>query len=152
MSTKQQPKQQISIDTQYVKDLSFENPGAPMSLTKVKSSPQIDLAIDIEVHPLSEDKKVYEVVLNMNAKALVAGEKIFLVELKYAGIFSLVNFEDKEREMMLAVYAPSILFPFARKIMADATQNGGFQPLMIDPIDFGSLYQKKLSEDKNKQN
>ena len=152
MSAKPEPKQQISIDAQYVKDLSFENPGAPMSLTKVKSSPQIDLSIDIEVYPLSDDNKAYEIVLNMNAKALVEGEKIFLVELKYAGIFSLVNFEEKERAMMLAVYAPSILFPFAREIMATATKNGGFQPLMIDPIDFGSLYQKKLSEDKNKQN
>ena len=152
MSTTPQPKQHISVDAQYVKDLSFENPGAPMSLTKVKNSPQIDLTIDIEVHPLSDENKVYEVVLNMTAKAIVEGEKIFLVELKYAGIFSLANFADKERSMMLAVYAPSILFPFARKVMADATQNGGFQPLMVDPIDFGSLYQKKLDEDQTKQN
>jgi preprotein translocase subunit SecB len=139
-------KKHVSVEAQYVKDLSFENPGAPASLTKTKSAPQIDLSLDIEVHKLSDDN-IYEVVLNTQAKALIEGQTLFLVELKYAGIFTLRNFDDAQKSMMLAVYAPSILFPFARKIIADATQSGGFQPLMIDPIDFASLYEKKLAQD-----
>ena len=147
MTEQEDTKKHISVEAQYVKDLSFENPEAPASLTKTKSTPQIDLSLDIEVHRLSEEE-VYEVVLNISAKALVEGSTLFVIELKYAGIFTLRNFDEAQKSMMLAVYAPSILFPFARKIIADATQSGGFQPLMVDPIDFASLYEKKLSQDK----
>jgi preprotein translocase subunit SecB len=144
-------KKHVSVEAQYVKDLSFENPGAPNSLTKTKSTPQIDLSLDIEVHRLSSDE-VFEVVLNITSKALLEGENLFVVELKYAGIFTLHNFDEAQRSMMLAVYAPSILFPFARKIIADATQSGGFQPLMIDPIDFGALYEKKIAQEESSEN
>ncbi len=146
MSKTEETKKHISVEAQYVKDFSFENPGAPASLTKTKATPQIDLSLDIEVHKLSEED-VYEVVLNCAAKALIEGDVLFLVELKYAGIFTLSNFAEDHKSMMLAVYAPSILFPFARKIIADATQSGGFQPLMIDPIDFATLYEKKIAQD-----
>jgi preprotein translocase subunit SecB len=146
MTQKEELKKHISVEAQYVKDLSFENPGAPNSLTKTKSIPQIDLSLDIEVHKLSEND-VFEVVLNTSAKALIEGETLFIVELQYAGIFTLTNFDEPQKSMMLAVYAPSILFPFARKIIADATQSGGFQPLMVDPIDFASLYEKKISQE-----
>jgi len=146
MTQKEELKKHISVEAQYVKDLSFENPGAPNSLTKTKSIPQIDLSLDIEVHKLSEND-VFEVVLNTSAKALIEGETLFIVELQYAGIFTLTNFDETQKSMMLAVYAPSILFPFARKIIADATQSGGFQPLMVDPIDFASLYEKKISQE-----
>jgi preprotein translocase subunit SecB len=150
MQNQEETKKHISVEAQYVKDLSFENPGAPASLTKTKSTPQIDLSLDIEVHRLSEED-VYEVVLNSTAKASIGGETLFVVELKYAGIFTLNNFDEPHKSMMLAVYAPSILFPFARKIIADATQSGGFQPLMIDPIDFASLYEKKIAQDQEAQ-
>lgn len=135
----------ISVNAQYVKDLSFENPGAPASLTNVSAQPQIDLALDLNIQRMPEDG-YFEVEIIINAKATSNDKTLFIVDLKYAGIFHLVNVPEEQMQMLLAVHCPAIIFPFARKIIADSTQDGGFQPLMIDPIDFGVLYSKKLNE------
>ncbi|RTK92838.1 MAG: protein-export chaperone SecB [Rickettsiales bacterium] len=135
----------IAVQAQYIKDFSFENPNAPASLTNLDKSPQIDLALDLNVQKLPEDD-YFEVEISINAKAISNQKTLFLVDLKYAGIFHLINIPQEQMEMLLAVHCPAIIFPYARKIIADATQDGGFQPLMIDPVDFGILYSKKMME------
>lgn len=135
----------ISVNAQYIKDLSFENPGAPGSLVNNEDQPKIDLALDLNIQKMPEDD-YFEVEISIHAKAVSEDKTLFIIDLKYAGVFHLMNIPADQTEMLLAVHCPAILFPFARKIIADATQSGGFQPLMIDPIDFGVLYSKKLSE------
>ncbi len=135
----------ISVNAQYVKDLSFENPSAPGSLVNMNGQPQIDLALDLNIQKMTEDG-YFEVEIIINAKATNENKTLFIIDLIYAGVFHLINVPEEQTQMLLAVHCPSILFPFARKIIADSTQDGGFQPLMIDPIDFGVLYSKKLNE------
>ncbi|GAB4166400.1 MAG: protein-export chaperone SecB [Rickettsiaceae bacterium] len=135
----------IAVQAQYVKDFSFENPNAPSSLVGIDKAPQIDLALDLHVQKLPEENH-YEVEISISAKATSNQKALFLVDLKYAGVFNLINIPPEQIQMLLAVHCPSIIFPYARKIIADATQDGGFQPLMIDPVDFGVLYSKKMME------
>ncbi|MES2214585.1 MAG: protein-export chaperone SecB [Pseudomonadota bacterium] len=146
MTNNENSRPHISINAQYIKDLSFENPGAPGSLGTDKGSPQVDLALDLHVTRL-EDSNVFEVALHIDAKALIQGKPLFIVELLYAGVFTLMNFDEEDQKAILAVHCPAMIFPFARKIIADVTQDGGFQPLMIDPIDFGALFQRKMEEE-----
>ncbi len=138
----------ISINAQYIKDLSFENPDAPKSLVSLDRNPKIDLFLDLNISRLPEDN-FYEVELSIEAKAMSDHHKLFIVDLKYAGIFHLINVEEEQHQLVLAIHCPAMIFPFARKIIADVTQDGGFQPLMIDPIDFGALYHKKMKENEN---
>lgn len=142
---KQQEMSHISVNAQYIKDLSFENPNAPASLASLERDPQIDLFLDLNISSLPEEN-FYEVELNIEAKARNGDNKLFIVDLKYAGVFNLINIPVEQHKMILAIHCPAMIFPFARKIIADVTQDGGFQPLMIDPIDFGILYNKKLQE------
>jgi preprotein translocase subunit SecB len=148
MTTIQQQIPHISINTQYIKDLSFENPNAPSSLVSLSDNPQIDIILDLNISNLPEEN-FYEVELMIEAKALNENHKLFIIDLKYAGIFHLMNLEKNQHQIILAVHCPAMIFPFARQIIASTTQNGGFQPLMIDPIDFGALYHKKMQEDEN---
>lgn len=135
----------ISVSAQYIKDFSFENPGAPRSLAKSDKNPKIDLALDLNVNGLPEEG-FYEVEIVINAKANDENNTLFIIDLKYGGVFHLLNIPEEHKEMVLAVHCPAIIFPYVRKIISDVTSDGGFQPLMIDPIDFGVLYSKKLVE------
>jgi preprotein translocase subunit SecB len=143
--TDQEKLPHISVNAQYIKDFSFENPGAPGTLVKGKSGPEIDLSLDLNVQRMPEEN-FFEVEISISAKAKNEGQTLFIVDLKYAGIFNLINIPEEQMQMLLAVHCPSIIFPYARKIISDATQDGGYQPLMIDPIDFGVLYSKKMAE------
>lgn len=129
---------QIIINAQYVKDLSFENPGAPASLVAPKGKPNIDLSVDIKAQGLQDN--TFEVTLHITAKASVEDKPLFIADLAYGGVFTLNGIEDKDKEAVLLVYCPNMLFPFARRVVADTTRDGGFPPLMIDPIDFFALY------------
>lgn len=126
---------------QYVKDLSFENPGAPQSLQDFgKERPNIDISVNVNATRVGEEG--YEVTLNITASAAHEDKKIFLVELVYAGLFGIRNMAPETLEAFLLIECPRILFPFARRIVADATRDGGFPPLLMEPIDFQNLYQK----------
>jgi preprotein translocase subunit SecB len=132
-----EPLPQVAILTQYVKDLSFENPNAPASL-QVQAQPRIDVNVGVNARKAADD--VYEVELKISAKADLDGTAAFMVELLYAGLFGLKNVPEEALEPFCIIEAPRILFPFARRIIADAVRDGGFPPLMLDPIDFGQLY------------
>lgn len=140
-------KRNIAINAQYIKDFSFESPGAPLSLTS-KEAPQIDLGVDVQISRLQEN--VYEVSLVVRAEAKGNDKTVFLAELNYAGVFT-IDVSDEERDGILLVYCPNILFPYARRIISDITRDGGFPPLMLDPVDFTRLYQQHLEKNAKKK-
>ena len=133
---------QLRILAQYVKDLSFENPGAPESLRNAQA-PGIDLSIDVQARTVGDG--AFEVVLNITANAAREdGDVVFITELAYCGLFQLANVADSDREPFLLIECPRLLFPFARRVLADATRDGGFPPLMLDPVDFAGLYRQQM--------
>ena len=134
---------QAGILAQYVKDLSFENPNAPGSL-QMQGQPKIEINVNVNARAGGQD--MYEVELKIEASARVqeTGQLAFQVELLYAGLFRLTGAPQEAIEPFLIVDAPRILFPFARRVIADAVRDGGFPPLMLEPIDFGGLYLQQL--------
>ncbi len=128
---------QVSILTQYVKDLSFENPNAPQSL---QGGEQPRIEINVNVNARKAGDEMFEVELKIGAKAMIGEGVGFIVELLYAGLFGLKHVPEEALEPFLIMEAPRLLFPFARRIIADCTRDGGFPPLMLEPIDFASLY------------
>jgi preprotein translocase subunit SecB len=133
----------IRVMGQYVKDLSFENPGAPDSLRQ-GTQPQIDLSVDVRARNVGDD--MVEVELILSAKAGRDDTAMFIAELTYAGLFQIQNLDDRAREPFLLIECPRIIFPFARRILADATRDGGFPPLMLEPVDFAALYRRQLAQ------
>jgi preprotein translocase subunit SecB len=128
----------VGILTQYVKDLSFENPNAP-AVYQANAQPQLDVGFNIGANQVGED--VHEVVLKIDVKAQGAdGQTHFLVDLQYAGLFGIRNVPPEHLQPFLLGEAPRLLFPFARRVLADAVRDGGFPPLMLEPIDFAALY------------
>jgi preprotein translocase subunit SecB len=128
----------LIVNTQYVKDFSFENPNSPKSLLPSNERPGIDIHIDMKAQRLQEE--VFELALTITAKASRKEEVVFMVDLTYAGVFTIQGVKEEELSSVLMVDAPTILFPFARRIVADVTRDGGFPPLMLEPIDFQGLY------------
>jgi preprotein translocase subunit SecB len=139
-AAKQAPNlpQSFIVKGQYIKDLSFENPHAPHSLMAASNKPSIDVNVDLKAQKLQED--IYEMTLNITARAILDGNTLFLVDLAYAGIFQIANIPADRVEPLILVDCPFVLFPFARRVIADVTRDGGFPPLMLDPIDFHALY------------
>ncbi|MEC7397064.1 MAG: protein-export chaperone SecB [Pseudomonadota bacterium] len=127
----------IQINAQYIKDLSFESPRAPMVLQE-QAQPAIEVSVVVKAHRLAE--KSFEVVLSASADAKTDSGQVFLVELTYAGVFTLDGVNEQQVAPILLVECPRLLFPFARAIIADATRDGGFPPLMIQPVDFARLF------------
>ena len=135
-----QTRGSVLINAQYIKDLSFENPKSPSNLI-IEEQPSINVSLDVGINPIRD--KVFEVILTIQAEGKVKNDSLFIIDLHYAGVFTIETEDQNEREMTLLVYCPSILFPYARRIISDATRDGGFPPLMISPIDFLSLYLQK---------
>jgi preprotein translocase subunit SecB len=133
---------QVGVLSQYVKDLSFENPNAP-AIYQVQGQPKLDVQFNIGATTVGED--VHEVVLKVEARADVEGQALYLIELSYAGLFGLRNIPEEHLQPFLLAEAPRILFPFARRVLADAVRDGGFPPLMLEPIDFGALYMQQAA-------
>jgi preprotein translocase subunit SecB len=132
----------IRVLAQYVKDLSFENPGL-FSGQQGSTAPEIELGIDVRVEPGPPQESVFAVELRLSAKAKRQDAVVFIVELIYAGVFQLQEARREDIEPMLLIECPRLLFPFARRIIADITREGGHPPLMIDPIDFVGLYRQQ---------
>ncbi|MEP9403218.1 protein-export chaperone SecB [Sphingomonas sp. VNH70] len=127
----------VNVITQYVKDLSFENPNAP-GVYQLGGQPKLDVQFNIGAGQVGED--VHEVVLKIEARAEIEGQVMYLVDLSFAGLFGLRNIPAEHLQPFLLGEAPRILFPFARRVLADAVRDGGFPPLMLEPIDFAQLY------------
>ena len=134
---------QVGVIAQYVKDLSFENPNAP-AVYQWPSQPQMDVQFNIGSGTVGPD--VHEVVLKIDITAKATEGTAFKVELLYAGLFALRNIPEEQLQPFLLADAPRILFPFARRVITDATLDAGFPPLMLDPIDFASLYMQQAAQ------
>src|SRR5580765_4152435 len=130
----------LQVVGQYVKDLSFENPGMPGNFGNGR--PQIDLNVDLQAKQM--DAQHFEVELKLRVSATGDGKPIFLLELVYAGMFLLENVPEEMRQPALLIEGPHILFPFARRIVADVVRDGGMPPLLVEPIDFAALYRSRV--------
>lgn len=134
---------QIAMLSQYVKDLSFENPNAPAAF-QWPTQPQIDVQFGISASLLGDD--VHECLLKIEVKATVEGKTAFIVDLSYAGLFGMRNLPEDQVQPFMLAEAPRLIFPFARRVLADAVRDGGFAPLLLEPIDFGGLYVQQSEE------
>lgn len=134
----------IVINAQYTKDLSFEAPTAPGIFTAMQDNGP-DVKVGVNVDFTEFENNVFEVVLRIEASCSVGDEAAFLLELDYAGLFT-VNVEDEVRGAVLLIECPRLLFPFARNILADVSRDGGFPPLMLGPMDFAAMYQQQLAD------
>ncbi len=133
----------IQVVAQYVKDLSFENPGAPNPPPGGRQ--QIDLGVDLQARRL--DNQIYEVELKLRVSAKGTDEKpLFLLELAYGGLFQLSNIPEEVMQQVLMIEGPHLLFPFARRIIADAVRDGGMPPLMLEPMDFAAIYRARIEQ------
>ena len=133
----------LNILAQYVKDFSFENPGAPRSLQARDKAPAINISVNVNANPLSETD--FDVILSLNAEAKDGDKILFNAELAYGGVFRVTGFPQEHMLPVLFIECPRLLFPFARQIISDATRNGGFPPLMIDPIDFAQMFSQRMA-------
>lgn len=139
----------FTVRGQYIKDLSFESPDAPGSLMPQSEPPKIDVNIDLAAQKLSDT--MYESTIKATVKAIAGDKTLFMIELVYGGVFELVNIPEERIEPMLFIECPFVIFPFARRVIADTTRDGGFPPLMLEPIDFHQLYARRKQADAEKK-
>ncbi|ODT72818.1 MAG: protein-export chaperone SecB [Pelagibacterium sp. SCN 63-23] len=141
-----QPGNQPSMNLvgQYIRDLSFENPGAPATLLAGGGNPAFNVSISVGVKKQNEE--IYAVELTLNAKASREDTVLFNVELVYGGIFRIKNVPDAQLSPLLMIECPRLIFPFARQVLASVTQQGGFPPLMMEPVDFSAIYRQNLAK------
>ena len=147
----------LVVNIQYVKDLSFEVPGAPAIFTQLKANPAVNINLDVQARRIQDGQNVFEVALVIRAEAheppaadgtaAANTSAVFVAELTYAGVFTLNNLPDNAVEPVLLVECPRVLFPFARNILAEVTRDGGFPPVLLQPIDFVALWQSRRAAD-----
>lgn len=135
-------KPNIQMLGQYIRDLSFENPKAPMSLQGPGENPKMHIEVNVGAKKVGDD--VYESSINFNAKSSTDDGAMYELEVVYAGLMKLTNVPDNMLQPVLLINCPVLTFPFLRRIVADITREGGFPPLFLDPIDFASLYAQNM--------
>ena len=139
----------LVVNIQFVKDLSFEVPGAPEIFSTLRSQPNVQINLDVQARRIQDGESVFEVALIVRAEATEgqpAGEParpVFIAELSYAGVFTLTGIPENSIEPVLLIECPRLLFPYARNILADVTRDGGFPPVLLQPIDFVALWQAR---------
>jgi preprotein translocase subunit SecB len=134
---------QIGVLAQYVKDFSFENPNAPRSMAPTGQQPSLNIQVNVDAAPMTGSD--YEVTLRLEGKAEAKDMMLFSFELVFAGAFRIQNVPPESLQPIVMIECPRLLFPFAREIIATAVRNGGFAPLLLEPIDFVSLYRQRLA-------
>jgi preprotein translocase subunit SecB len=143
-NAQQQGSPQLAVLAQYIKDFSFENPNAPRSLSPSENQPQINIQINVGLGQLAPTD--YEVSLKIEGKAEGAGTLLFAFDLTFAGVFRVQNVPQENLFPLVMIECPRLLFPFAREIIASSVRNGGFPPLLLDPVDFVALYQQRVAQ------
>jgi preprotein translocase subunit SecB len=133
----------VQVLGQYIKDLSCENPNAPASFQPQKAQPKLAVELKVEVRPLAES--MHEVTLHGDIKLANETSSLFQMEIAYAGAYRIENLSSDVTHQVLRVQCPTLLFPFLRRIVADTTRDGGFPPLLLDPVDFATLYQQEAA-------
>lgn len=149
----QGPLPPLVVNVQYIKDLSFEVPGAPEVYATLRAQPQVQINLDVQARALQDGQNVYEVVLAVKAEARepsanggADGRVVFIAELQFGGVFTLNGVPAESVEPLLLIECPRLLFPFARNILSDVTRDGGFPPVMLQPIDFVGLWQARRAQ------
>ncbi len=137
----------LNVLGQYIKDFSFENPNAPQALMQLTKPPAVNIQINVNAKPLSNTD--FEVELAIEGKAENEGTVLFNLELIYAGIFRVLNVPPESIHPTILIECPRLLFPFARGIVADAVRDGGYPPIMLDPVDFAALYRERAGKLQN---
>jgi preprotein translocase subunit SecB len=140
-TSQEAPQVQVRIMNQYIKDLSFENPNVERFAAGPGSNPNLKLEITVNAQRL--DDKIYESAITMKAQATNETGTIYDLECVYAGMFQVEGLPDEQLEPFLLIHCPTLIFPFQRRLVADITREGGFPPLLVDPIDFGALYAQR---------
>jgi preprotein translocase subunit SecB len=135
---------QLNVLAQYIKDLSFEKPNSPRSLTPQEQPPQINVQVNVNPRQIGEGE--FEVELLLEGSAQSGDLVMFKVELNYAGLLRVRNVPEAELAPIIMIEGPRLLFPFARQIIAEAVRNGGFPPLLLDPVDFVELYRQRVAQ------
>jgi preprotein translocase subunit SecB len=144
-----QPAPPLVVNVQYIKDLSFEVPNAPEIYATLRSQPQVAINLDVQARALQDGQNVYEVILAVKAEAREPvqnggeGRPVFIAEMQYAGVFTLNGVPTESVEPLLLIECPRLLFPFARAVLSDVTREGGFPPVLLQPIDFVGLWQSR---------
>ena len=133
------------IISQYIKDLSFENPKGPFPFAKKEERPAISVTVDVKAHATSNEN-IYEVILSIKVSATHQDNDVFLIDLIYQGVFEIENLTDDIKEAYLLVECPRILFPFARRIIYDLHADGGLPPLLLDTVNFAELYKNRKAQ------
>ena len=139
------PGLEISIGEQYVRDLSFENPNGPEGMAALRDDANVAIEVRADAKPLGDDD--FEVSLFVRAEAKAGDKTAFIMELVYAGLFRVAGLSGDDRKAAVMIECPRHLFPFARAIVANTIRDGGFPPLMIDPIDFAALYFRQTQDE-----
>ena len=149
----QQAAQPLTVNIQYVKDLSFEVPNAPAIYSTLRAQPNVAINLDVQARRIQEGQDVFEVTLQIKADATdPAGSNgaesgtVFIAELTYCGVFTLNGIPEESVEPVLLVECPRLMFPYARNILADVTRDGGFPPVLLQPIDFVALWQQRRAQ------
>lgn len=151
----------LMVNAQYIKDLSFEVPNAPEVFSTLKAQPNVNINLDVQARRLQDGQDVFEVTLQIKAEAMEAptapngnangnagpdGKPVFIAELSFCGVFTLTGIPADSIEPILLVECPRLLFPYARNILADVTRDGGFPPVLLQPIDFVALWQSRRAQ------
>ena len=139
----------LTINAQYLRDLSFENPRAPESLLNQGGVPEVRIDVDVKARQLNPD--VYESVISLKVEAQQASQVAFVVEVDYGCVVTIKNAPQDLVAALVLIEAPRIVFPFVRAVVADATRDGGFPPLMINPIDFTEVQRRKAAQAQGQQ-
>lgn len=134
----------LVISGQYIKDLSFEVPNAPEIFSKLKGAPDISISVDVNARRLQENTNIFEVILSFHVDSKVEQDQVFILELTYGAIVQITPAEPEHLQPLLLIETPRMLFPFARNLIADITRDGGFPPLMLQPIDFVTMYRQRM--------
>jgi preprotein translocase subunit SecB len=127
------------IGAQYIKDFSFENPRGVETLSAINENPDVSVDVSTNARAIGEEG-MFEVLLFIRAEATVDDSPVFIVELTYGGVVQVGGIPEEEIKPVVLIEGPRHLFPFARSIVSNAVRDGGFPPLLINPIDFGTLY------------
>lgn len=135
---------QLNVLAQYIKDFSFENPRAPLSLQPQQQQSAINIQINVNANALNQTD--IEVTLRLEGKAELQGNVLFSFDLTFGGVFRIQNIPPESVHPVVMIECPRLLFPFAREIIATAVRNGGFPPLLLDPVDFVGLYRQRMAE------
>jgi preprotein translocase subunit SecB len=140
----------VIIHAQYVKDISFENPNAPETLRAGQKGPEMDVNINMDARKIesSGEENFYEVTLVLTAKAFREKQSVFLAEIHYGALISMPGVSEENHHPLLLIEIPKTLFPFARQLMAELTQSGGYPPLLLNPVDFHALYLQQFDKEK----